>query len=297
MIKFCPECGVKLEKEFKFCPECGFGLENVKSEKASDNNIVNPIVCENCGEENRPENIICAGCGMKIQNGPATVNKRKPVQKKHSGKPSKSNQNKKSKRQPEKPEQVQVHEKSLSRNTLVGIVFGGIVAIVLILFATGEFDSVNVPVTNPGNTQTQGSGVDLGNLQRINELEAKVKANPNDQQSLLALAHLKNDSGLYEQAIVDYRKYLKLNPKNADARIDMGVCYYSLGDNKTAIAEMEQALKYNPHHQIGFLNLGVVNLSAGNIAKSDEWLKKAIQENPNNDIAKRARELLENHGK
>jgi len=297
MIKFCPECGVKLEKEFKFCPECGFGLENIKSENASDDNIVNPIVCENCGEENSPGNIICAGCGMKIQDGPAHANKGKTVQKKHSGKPSKSKQNKKSKRQPEKHQQVQEEGKSLNRNTLIGIIVGGLIAIVLILYGTGEFDTVNVPVTNPGNTRTQGSGVDLSNLQRINELEAKVKANPNDQQSLLALAHLKNDSGLFEQAIVDYRKYLNKNPGNADARIDMGVCYYSLGDNKTAISEMEEALKYNPHHQIGFLNLGVVNLSAGNIAKSDEWLKKAIAENPNNDIASRARELLETHGK
>ena len=88
-----------------------------------------------------------------------------------------------------------------------------------------------------------------------------------------------------------------MQPKDADVRVDMGVCYYNLGDFKTAISEMEHALKYNPHHQIGFLNLGVVNLSAGNLEKSKEWLKKAVKENPNNDVGKRAKELLESHAK
>lgn len=295
MVKFCPECGVKLEGEFKFCPECGISLEKLKKEKTSGEDVAKPNICGNCGEENNPENIVCAGCGMKLRDVPAGEKERNRKSRKHTGKSSKGKQQIKRKNQPEKS--TGEEGKSLSHNTLLGIILGGILVIVLILYATGEFDTVNVPASTQGNTQTQESGVNLANLQKINDLEARLKMDPNNQQLLLTLAHLKNDSGLYEQAIVDYQRYLKLNPRNADVRIDMGVCYYNLGDNKTAIAQMEQALKYNPHHQIGFLNLGVVNLSAGNIKKSEEWLNKAIRENPNNDIAKRARELLENHGK
>lgn len=295
MVKFCPECGVKLDGEFKFCPECGISLDKLKKEQASGSETAGTTICPNCGEENSPENIACAGCGMKLRDVPAgeKVSNRSP--KKHTGKSSKGKQQKKGKNQPEKPAGEEV--KSLNHNTLLGIILGGILVVVLILYATGEFDTVNVPATTQGNTQTQGSGVNLANLQKINDLEARLKMDPNNQQLLLTLAHLKNDSGLYEQAIVDYQRYLKLDPRNADVRIDMGVCYYNLGDNKTAIAQMEQALKYNPHHQIGFLNLGVVNLSAGNIKESEEWLNKAIKENPNNDIAKRAKELLKTHGK
>jgi len=86
-------------------------------------------------------------------------------------------------------------------------------------------------------------------------------------------------------------------PGNADARVDMGVCYYNLGDFKTAISEMETALKYNPHHQIALLNLGIVNLSAGNLKESQDWLEKAVKENPDNDVGKRAKELLDSHAK
>jgi tetratricopeptide (TPR) repeat protein len=32
MIKFCPECGIKLDKDYAFCPNCGNELEKVRKE-------------------------------------------------------------------------------------------------------------------------------------------------------------------------------------------------------------------------------------------------------------------------
>jgi len=32
MIKFCPDCGIKLEKDYAFCPNCGIELEKVRKE-------------------------------------------------------------------------------------------------------------------------------------------------------------------------------------------------------------------------------------------------------------------------
>ena len=63
MVKFCPECGIKLESEYKFCPECGFELgkiterKNVETSNSSDeksNPKIEVIICGNCGEENDP---------------------------------------------------------------------------------------------------------------------------------------------------------------------------------------------------------------------------------------------------
>ena len=34
-VKFCPECGRKLEESYKFCPECGFNLAKVEGETKS----------------------------------------------------------------------------------------------------------------------------------------------------------------------------------------------------------------------------------------------------------------------
>ena len=70
MSKFCPECGLKLEKEFKFCPECGVNLENLKQQNSSNDEINDVVLCDNCGEENSPENFVCAGCGIKLKDKP-----------------------------------------------------------------------------------------------------------------------------------------------------------------------------------------------------------------------------------
>src|SRR5690606_25246217 len=109
--------------------------------------------------------------------------------------------------------------------------------------------------------QNSSSGIDLSAMNEINALEEKVKANPDDLQSLLHLAHLKNDAGLYDAAIISYKNYLDKNPSDADARVDMGVCYYNLKDYNSAITEMKKALEYKPDHQIAHLNLGIVNLT------------------------------------
>ena len=79
MHKFCPSCGVKLEREFKFCPECGFELIKVtqqvdensltkNSPKKSDELSENLLLCEICGEENNSHNFVCTGCGAKLNN-------------------------------------------------------------------------------------------------------------------------------------------------------------------------------------------------------------------------------------
>ena len=189
-------------------------------------------------------------------------------------------------------------DKTLNPKVLYGILIGGFAVIAIIILTSGILDSapVNTPVMNQNQVQPNtNSGVNLNNMQMINDLEAKIKQNPEDYKSLLELAHLKNDSGLFEAAIENYKTYLEKNPKDADARVDMGVCYFNLQDFPNAIKEMETALKYVPNHQIAHLNLGVVNLSAGNIEKSKEWLKKAYDLNPTSEVGKKAEQLLNNH--
>ncbi|MCW8802803.1 MAG: tetratricopeptide repeat protein, partial [Ignavibacteriaceae bacterium] len=133
------------------------------------------------------------------------------------------------------------------------------------------------------------------NLDEIADLESKINTNPDDMESTLHLAHLLQDSGLLEKAIANYKKYLVKYPENADARVDMAICYYNLGDNTTAISEMETALKYQPKHQIAHLNLGIVNLTARNIEASKKWFRKTADLDPNSEAGKRAQELLSSH--
>ena len=68
MSKFCPECGLKLEKEFKFCPECGVNLESLNQQKfPPEDETKEVVVCDNCGEENSSVQNACLA--LKHFNG------------------------------------------------------------------------------------------------------------------------------------------------------------------------------------------------------------------------------------
>lgn len=240
------------------------------------------ITCPSCGFEiKRNDFVFCPKCGTKLSERP-------------SAKPSKkSTLNNAEHRQ-------NSQAKTLDIKVIYGLVIGGVLIIFTVLYLSGVFDATKIPETNPMNfnipqQQSQQPGVNLSAIQKINELEAKVKANPDDHQSLLELAHLRMDSGFYEQAIQNYKTYLNHHPDDADVRIDMGVCYFNLKDFNTAITEMEKALQYQPRHQIGHLNLGVVNLNAGNLEKAKEYFKKAVDINPNSEAGKKAQQLLTSH--
>lgn len=186
--------------------------------------------------------------------------------------------------------------KNLNPKVLYGILLGAIGIIAIIIFSSGMLDTPTPPPVNQMQGQSDfSSGVNMNNMQAINDLEAKIKNNPDDHNSLLELAHLKNDSGLFDAAILNYKTYLDKHPEDADARVDMGVCYYNLKDFNNAIKEMETALKYAPNHQIAHLNLGVVNLLAGNLETSKKWLQKAYEINPTNEVGQKAEQLLKNH--
>jgi tetratricopeptide (TPR) repeat protein/RNA polymerase subunit RPABC4/transcription elongation factor Spt4 len=289
-VNYCPECGYKLEEVFKFCPNCG---SRIAANLSSKNNLTEKkagyTICKNCGEENPPENSICFSCGVPlkktkdIKQYEAPAETKSNIQKKQAGKNTSAD------RKPAGEEKVLDNKKILMISSAIVVIF--IAALIL----TGVFDSKLQKTVAPMSEQSSVPGTNPVNAEEIAELESKVIANPDDMESTLHLAHLLQDSGLYEKAITNYKKYLAKFPENADARVDMAICFYNMGDNTTAINEMETALKYQPKHQIAHLNLGIVNLTARNIDVSKEWFRKTVELNPNSEAGKRAQELLNSH--
>ena len=318
MLKFCPNCGVKLESEFRFCPECGIDLrkvaEQTDAKSVSENSTSSSdkiggavLICEICGEENSPSNIVCAGCGVKLNNpnpvaakhvekaAPTSANKISKAQKqsnKHSNTASVSNK---------KPISQNQSVKKLNKTKVITVVAIGLGVALLILIFSGALDFIISPTPKVAQTgvqnggENQSSGVDLGSIQKINQLEQVVKANPQDTSAILDLAHAKNDANLFEEAIENYKQYLALVPRDPDARIDMGICYYNLKNYDVAMKEMEQAIKIDPKHQIGYLDLGIVSLTKGDLAGSKQWLQKAVALDPGSEYGKKATELLQSH--
>lgn len=313
MQKFCTECGTIINDKYKFCPECGteiiktekeknFSIEQTHLEDSLSKPTKKVIICDNCGDENDFEATICTGCGAKLAlknlktiptkdrsqtpKGDLETPKKKPdiSKSKNHKRKGKTNRN----------ETISQEKEFDSKKLYLIASVIGIFALV-ILFSSGVFDSDVTTTSSNTDNQSNNSGIDLTSIQRINELEAKLNANPDNTATLLELAHLQNDSGFYNKAIPLYERYLNKFPSDANVRIDMGVCYYNLGNYETAIKEMKKALDYDPKHQIGYLNLGIVNLTAGNVAEAEKWFKKAIELGPDTEAGKRAKELLNSH--
>lgn len=159
-----------------------------------------PKFCNECGYKFDKEFKFCPECGTKVQT-------------------AKNNKSNKSVKNTVSSDQ----EKRLEPKVLYGILIGGIAVIALILLTSGLLDSTqvsNIPVNQNQQQTGMSSGVNLNNMQAIDDLEAKIKQNHEDYTSLLQLAHLKNDSGLFEAAIQNYKTYLDKNPKDADARVE-----------------------------------------------------------------------------
>lgn len=286
----CVECGYKIEGEFKFCPNCGSQLilDGTDLESRAKR-IDNVFICKNCGEENSTESLTCFSCGMPLKSG-------KEI------KQAQLNYEKKQNRQKEihttdssMRSKIKANEKVIDNKKILLISSFVIIVFVFALIVTGVFNPEIQHSATQMNNESKGTGVDLSVMNEINDLENKIRANPNDFESTLHLAHLLQDSRFFEKAISNYKKYLAKYPDNSDARVDMGICFYNLGDYTNAISEMETALKYDPKHQIAHLNLGIVNLTAGNIEVSKEWFKKAVELNPDSEAGKKAQQLLTSH--
>jgi tetratricopeptide (TPR) repeat protein len=284
-MNYCSECGFKLDGEYKYCPNCGSKTNyNTGSTSESKNNF-NKIICKNCGEENSTENTVCFSCGV-----PLNSNKNKSV-----AETSKKKANPSEGFDSTKNKGISNEEKVLDNKKILTISSIIIAVFIVALIASGVFDSGVTQNGSPVMDQAPVSNIDMADKEEINQLEAKVTANPDDMESTLHLSHLLQDSGFYEKAITYYQKYLEKNPENADARVDMAICFYNLTDYNMAIIEMEKAIEYQPKHQIAYLNLGIVNLSAQNISASKEWFEKTVEIDPNSEAGRRAQELLNTH--
>lgn len=301
MINHCTECGYKIQTGFKFCPNCGYDLTSIENNSIKAENYYETtevMICSNCGDENPSESLICSSCGISLKKEKyktSTISTKKNVKleiKSENKKELKSSlqKNKKQTKQPV------TEEKNLDAKKIYAFIGGAIaiVFVVLLLSGTINLSADKAPIPQV-NQQNLGSGINLNELPRINELKSLIEKQPNNAALLLELANLQFDSGFFEEASRNYSKYLQLEPQNADARIDMAVCYYKMGQFDKAEAEVVEALKYSPNHQTGYLNLGIINLAKQNIDKAKEWFNKTIEINPNTDVAKKAKSLLQTH--
>lgn len=274
----CGSCGANVAFGAERCPACGEHLTWAAPSAGAGAGRA----CLTCGQLNESGATTCSSCGSRLGVG--------------------RQQRQQKKQQPAVPQAKAA--RPVEPWQIVSVV--AILALVAVLVYVQLSGEKTPPVAQAGAPSQmamppmmqQQPSVDLTGL------EAAANANPGDPQAALAFANGLHDSGDFLRAVEVYKRYLKTHPKDPDARVDMGVCYYELGLQDTvntsryfglAITEMEAALRGTPTHQPAAFNLGVVNLQKGDLDVSNRWFRKAVELGPSTDLGTKAQRMLQQH--
>jgi tetratricopeptide (TPR) repeat protein len=128
---------------------------------------------------------------------------------------------------------------------------------------------------------------------QLDELLKLANANPEGISENINLGNFLFDNHQYEQALVYYKKAIKLDNKNTDVIVDAGVSYFNLKNFEQAIHYFKNALELNPNHPNALYNLGIVSAQTGNMSGMIEAWNTLIEVAPESGPAQTARRMLE----
>lgn len=189
------------------------------------------------------------------------------------------------------------------------VVAAAAVGLVLV-FLVMELERDHAPARQEAVQAPAGVDPDVESLRGdIARLEREADSRPEDAALLLTLANRLHDLGMRDPSVLPgaigrYERYLRMQPGDPNARVDLGICYFELGRQDSvrggelvgaAVREMRAVADADPRHQPAAFNLGVVHLYLGATDESNAWFRKAVAMAPETPLGKRAASLLEQH--
>ncbi|MFZ0306175.1 MAG: tetratricopeptide repeat protein [Terracidiphilus sp.] len=112
-----------------------------------------------------------------------------------------------------------------------------------------------------------------------------VLAQAQSPQELVQDAIQKQRSGQLEEAVTEYRQFLKLVPDAPAIHSDLGAALVGLGRYEEALPEYQIALRQSPKLAAARLNLALVYYKMGRISDATAELEKVHSEEPSNHQA------------
>jgi cytochrome c-type biogenesis protein CcmH/NrfG len=128
---------------------------------------------------------------------------------------------------------------------------------------------------------------------RLKELEAKIKANPKDFDSIVEMADMNFDQKNYDDAINLYKKALEIRPDALNVRTEMGTALFYQRRFDDAIAAFKESLRTNPNDAQTLFNMGVVMLHGKNDPQAAlQYWQQLVDTNPNHPQAEFVKEQI-----
>jgi tetratricopeptide (TPR) repeat protein len=127
-------------------------------------------------------------------------------------------------------------------------------------------------------------------------LKSTAEREPRNADARAQLGNLYFDAERYADAITWYNEALKLEPNDADISTDLGVSYYYTNQPDRALQQFEHSLKVDPKHVKTLLNVGVVRaFGKQDLAGAEQAWQQVLQlspDSPEGQAAKRGLDSL-----
>ncbi|MDW8466451.1 MAG: tetratricopeptide repeat protein [Chloroherpetonaceae bacterium] len=118
-------------------------------------------------------------------------------------------------------------------------------------------------------------------------------------QLWLRAANLYDDAEEYELAKPLYEKFLSIQPKNVDARVNYAIVLLKLGEqgnpalSQQAVSEMRRAVEDDSTHQKATVNLGILYMQIGKVEEAHRLWRRALALDPKSEAGRKAQELMD----
>ncbi|MBI4478089.1 MAG: tetratricopeptide repeat protein [Acidobacteria bacterium] len=109
----------------------------------------------------------------------------------------------------------------------------------------------------PTSTEASSRAAILDENQ-VQALRSIADKDPKNVQARVQLGNLYFDAERYDQAIKWYENALTLDPRDPNVSTDLGISYYYTNQPDRALAQFDESLKIDPRHTKTLLNIGVV---------------------------------------
>jgi len=126
----------------------------------------------------------------------------------------------------------------------------------------------------------------------IDQLKARLFDNPEDFNTLDALADLYFESDQYMKALQTYDKALAVNPMCAECLNDKGLALYYTGDPESALESFDMAIAIEPRFAHAWLSKGFVLVAEGRNQEAITPLNKVKELDTTGRLAEAADEFL-----
>ena len=141
----------------------------------------------------------------------------------------------------------------------------------------------NINTSSPNTAELEDLKI-LFNKENYDLLEIKIKPliqkYPNVPMLYNILGVSQSSRKMFKEAIINFKKTIKLDPKLLDAYNNLGISLKNNGEPLQSFKAFQDALEINPNHHLSNFNLGDLHVQFNEIEKATNYFKKAINSKP-----------------